>query len=278
MAELFIFNIPPWPEYLVSSYRHFKDGEKHVTRICNDFVLIFMLERELYFTENGFHVEVKPGQWYMQIPGLKQEGLRGSPAPKYFYIHFKASGRAASGEENMVQGRMEFKGKPSTFTLPIRGSFDPKFFKPMFDQLEFIKRYPSDILGQQAVFLNILSHLTAASDPETDDIQNIINQMMDYLSRNYNKRISCKDLSDRFHFTEDYLTRKMKQYAGITPWQYIQHLRIEKAKELLVNTDYTLSSIAGTIGYNDLSVFYKAFRKLTGMAPGEWRMKKRGLY
>ncbi|AUS95146.1 hypothetical protein CDQ84_03380 [Clostridium thermosuccinogenes] len=279
MAESFIFDIPPWPEYLISSYRHFNEGEKHVTRICKDFVLIFMLERELYFTEDNCHIEVKPGQWYMQIPGLKQEGLKGSPAPKYYYIHFKASGQAGPSKESMLQSRIEFKGKPATLSLPIRGNFDPQFFKPMFEQLEhFSKRSPSDILGKQAVFLNILNCLTDTARPNTDHIQSIINQMMEYLAKNYNKPVTCKELSDRFHFTEDYLTRKMKQYAGITPWQYLQHLRIEKAKELLANTDYTLSSIAGSIGYGDLSVFYKAFKKQTGMAPGEWRMKKRGLY
>jgi AraC-like DNA-binding protein len=70
----------------------------------------------------------------------------------------------------------------------------------------------------------------------------------------------------------------MKRYSGITPYQYIQQIRIEKAKELLANTDYKLSFIAKEVGYHDLTVFYKAFRKTAGIAPGKWRLRNRRLH
>lgn len=276
MAEVFVFNIPPWPDFQKGSYRFFKDGEKHITRICNDFVLIFMFEHTLYFTENGREISINPGEWYLQIPGLKQEGRKGSPAPVYYYIHFQASGYYSDNELHNSKNRMDVVGNSSGFVFPIRGKFDISYFKPLIDQLDSsLKMRPSDILEKQAVFLSIMNHL-ATVNTLSEGIHDMMCKVTEYLALNYNKSLACSDLYEEFHFTVDYITRKMKQYTGLTPWQYVQRIRIEKAKELLNNTDYTLSSIAQEIGYEDISVFYRAFKKLAGIAPGAWRGKSRG--
>lgn len=279
MVESFVFTIPPWPDYVTGNYRRFRQGENHVTRICKEFVLIFMLESTLYFSEDGKPVSVRPGEWYMQIPGLKQEGRKGSPAPFYYFIHFQASGQADSNNGIALQSHFNTSGNIRNLTLPVRGNFDKQYFKPLFDQLDSLSsKRISDISGSQAIFFNILARLANSGSTSTEGIQGLILQVMDYLARNYNKSVTCEDLSENFHFTTDYLTRKMKEYAGTTPWQYIQKVRVDKAMELLSNTDYTMSYIANSIGYDDLSVFYKAFKKLAGTAPGIWRRINRGLH
>ncbi|NLC69174.1 MAG: helix-turn-helix transcriptional regulator [Clostridiaceae bacterium] len=265
------FIIPPWPEFITSSYRYFRQDEKHVTRVCKSFVLLFMLERTLYFTEDGHDISVKAGEWYIQVPGLRQEGRRGSPAPSYYYIHFKALACPAgcNGNEDKTMNK-------GYFTLPVRGKFDAGQFKPLFDQLEYIsKRRPYDILGKQAVFLSILDNLMCMEWFSSFGRNDFLVEVMDYLAENFNKPVTSADLARKFNFSADYIARKMKQYSGITPNRRIQQLKIEKAKQLLANTDHTLAFIAQEVGYNDLSVFYKAFRKQTGIAPGKWRQKNR---
>lgn len=265
--------IPPWPNLNTSSYRYFEKDEKHIARIFNEFVLVFMLERTLYFTEAGEDIQVDAGEWYIQRPGLKQEAKKGSPAPVYFYMHFQALESTKKYEKTILSRNAPY------IELPIRGNFNAKYLKSSFDQLLFLsKQYPPDILGRQTIFLTILKYLTTTYKGYEDSSQDISIKVMEYLKENYNKDIACIDLTDRFHFTVDYLIRKMKKFCGITPWQYIQHLRIENAKELLENTDYTLATISNYVGYNDLSVFYKAFRKHTGTSPGTWRQTVRGLH
>lgn len=279
LTEAFVLHIPPWPEFLTASYRCFEDDEKHVTRICNDFVLLFILERTLRFVEDGHEVEVEAGNWYIQVPGLKQEGRKGSPAPKYFYIHFQAYGDPCEVDEGgIIRGNLVSRGTPVHFCLPVKGSFNPQHFKPLFDRLIMPELWPADVLRRQAGFLTILNNLVCSTDSERSGSEDLVIQVMDYLADNYNKPVTCQAISDEFHFTTDYLTRRMRRYSGITPCQYIQQIRIEKAKELLANTDYTLSFIAKEVGYNDLTVFYKAFRKQSGVAPGIWRLRNRGLH
>lgn len=271
-------NIPPWPEYISSSYRYFEDDEKHVTRIVNFYVLLFIFERKLYFTEDGNEIELEPGEWYIQSPGLRQEGVKGSPAPIYYYIHFNASGRAIKYSENIFSQIINFPEETSRFFMPVRGTFDTMLFKSLFDRLNNLKSSQfSDALEKQAVFLEILRNLASTAVYHEDDSQKLVFRVMEYLDENYCNQITCKDLSHKFNFSVDYIARQMKNYTGVTPWQYIQRTRIEKAKELLLSTDYKLPVVAYTVGYNDPSVFFKSFKKQTGFAPGMWRMKNRGL-
>jgi AraC-like DNA-binding protein len=278
-ADVIELHIPPWPEFLTASYRSFKDDEKHVTRICKDFVLLFMLESSLFFVEDGRSVEVEAGSWYIQVPGLKQEGRKGSPAPKYFYIHFQAVGESCEvDEEGVIGGNLVSHGTPARFCIPVKGSFFQHHFKPLFNKLLMPLLQPADILKRQAVFLNMLNNLICLTDNEKLESKDLALQLMAYLADHYNTPAISQAMSDQFHFTADYLTRRMKRYSGITPYQYIQQIRIEKAKELLANTDYKLSFIAKEVGYHDLTVFYKAFRKTAGIAPGKWRLRNRRLH
>ena len=83
------FSEPFLPYPTLNSYRVFHENEKHVTRISNEHVLIFMLENDLYFTENEKEVNLCPGEFYIQRAKLKQEGIYPSPSTRYYFIHFK---------------------------------------------------------------------------------------------------------------------------------------------------------------------------------------------
>jgi AraC-like DNA-binding protein len=275
-AEAFELYIPPWPEFITASYRCFDEDEKHVTRLCKNFVLLFMLESSLCFVEDGQNIEVEAGHWYIQVPGLKQEGIKGSPAPKYFYIHFNADGDpCVTDKTGAIRRNSANQLMPMNFCLPVKGIFDPQHFISLFDKLLMPVLQPGDILRRQTVFYTILTDLIRSSNSGRSGYKDIMIRLMTYLADNFDKHVTSETLTNEFHFTADYLTRRMKRYAGITPCQYIQQIRIEKAKELLANTDHKLSHIAKEVGYNDMSVFYKAFFKQAGIAPGIWRLINR---
>lgn len=271
-SKEFSLMIPDWPHYHYSSYRYFNFDEKHISRICSYYVLLFILKNSILFTEDGEEIEVRAGEWYIQLPGKKQEGRKGSPSPEYYFVHF--SHFQLENSEAVMNDDTELR----KIILPIRGTFDAPIFKPLFDQLEYLaKRRPVNFLARQTVFLNILNNLYLNSQTSLSKAEELTMEVMDYLSANFNKSIGSEELAEKFHFSSDYITRLMKKSVGITPWQYIQQLRIERAQELLATTDQTLNSISLELGYSDLSLFFKAFKKHTGLAPGQWRLKSRGL-
>jgi AraC-like DNA-binding protein len=223
-----------------------------------------MLERTLSFAEDKKDIELNKGDWYVQRPGLLQQGISGSPAPSYFYIHFTAE-ELGIADEN----------RPCV-VLAKRGLFDHKLLRPLFDQLDYCSRLKAhDIMGIQSIFLSILNSISFW--PHSEDGLGLGYKITQFISENYNKDIRCEVLADRFHFSTEYINRKVKQYSGLTPGQYLQQIRIARAMELLSNTDQILSLIAAEVGYHDTTVFYKAFRKQSGMSPGDWREKSRGM-
>ena len=79
---------------------------------------------------------------------------------------------------------------------------------------------------------------------------------------------SC-ELSTR-HFT-----RAFRQSTGMAPYQWLQHRRLEKAKQLLENSSASLSDIALDCGFADQSHFTRTFSRAVGVTPGAWRRMKR---
>jgi AraC-like DNA-binding protein len=269
-SQRIVLEIPPWPTYRSSSYRQFEHGEKHVTRVAAEYVLLLMLENTLHFTESDVDIELEAGEWYLQIPGFKQEGRRGSPAPFYYYIHFAARSSPESGEER--------EDGASLLAMPIRGRFDASEMRPRLDRLDATaRRRPSDILGLQSLFLEVLNRVATPEEAALSPSRRLADAVADYIASHCDRPAIGKELPERFHYSYDYLQRLLKTHYGVTPGQWIQACRIKRAQQLLEHSDVSLAQIAAETGYQDPTVFYKAFRKLTGEAPGRWRRRKRGL-
>lgn len=67
------------------------------------------------------------------------------------------------------------------------------------------------------------------------------------------------------------LKRRFKDATGLTIIDYVQNLRIEKAKELLETTDMPIDEIGGNVGYENLSFFRQLFRRRCGLSPANYR-------
>ena len=102
---------------------------------------------------------------------------------------------------------------------------------------------------------------------------NIINQVLQYLNENYTKELQLIDLEDKFKLNKYYIGQLIKENTGINFNDYLNKKRLEKAIELLKNTNSTIKDISEAVGYKYSYYFIKVFRKVHGMAPGEYRSK-----
>lgn len=94
---------------------------------------------------------------------------------------------------------------------------------------------------------------------------------LDYISQHYDEHITVKELASIEHYNENYYREWFKDRLGLRPKEYIQKLRIEKAKELLVSTKYSISEIAIQVGYDHSSSFCRAFKHLETIGPKDYR-------
>ncbi|RYM06516.1 AraC family transcriptional regulator [Sporolactobacillus sp. THM7-7] len=96
---------------------------------------------------------------------------------------------------------------------------------------------------------------------------------LDYLHHNFNKKMTVEQLSEIENFHPYYYTQWFKHKVGMSPSEYIQHLRLEKAKSLLKETDYPILDIALEVGYNQSSSLTRLFQKFCGTTPRDYRLK-----
>lgn len=98
-----------------------------------------------------------------------------------------------------------------------------------------------------------------------------LKEIFDYISENFTKNISLSDISNHTHYSMSYISHLFKQETKFTIPHYIMLLRISNAKDLLKNTDFSISKIAADIGYNEPNYFANVFHKETGMSPKKFR-------
>ncbi|MEZ1317449.1 GlxA family transcriptional regulator [Pseudomonas fluorescens] len=85
--------------------------------------------------------------------------------------------------------------------------------------------------------------------------------------------VSLPAMAERAGLEERTFLRRFRAATGLKPTEYCQHLRVGKAREMLEFTNGTIDHIAWTVGYQDPSAFRATFRKITGLAPSDYRAR-----
>lgn len=104
-------------------------------------------------------------------------------------------------------------------------------------------------------------------------VEDTIEQIKIYTQRNYQKNLTVEFLASLFYMNSSYLSHLFRKRAGVKYVQYLNSIRIEKAKALLSSTDRKLYQIAKTVGYDNNKYFFRVFKKLEGVTPEQYRSK-----
>ncbi|HSN75068.1 MAG TPA: substrate-binding domain-containing protein [Anaerolineae bacterium] len=104
-------------------------------------------------------------------------------------------------------------------------------------------------------------------------ISELTRRAVRYVWQNYGHTFSREEIAGDLSVTPGYLTQHFRQELGITPWEYLTHVRIERAKELLTAGRLSITEVAGEVGYNDAAYFSRVFVKETGRTPRSFRQQ-----
>lgn len=86
--------------------------------------------------------------------------------------------------------------------------------------------------------------------------------------------IKLKDLSNRFHYQENYFNLLIQKHTGLSYSDYLIRIRVNQAKYLLETTRLSIDEIMVLVGYQNKGFFYRVFKKETGMKPAAYRKMK----
>lgn len=100
---------------------------------------------------------------------------------------------------------------------------------------------------------------------------NMIEKVTDYINENYMYDCSVSVLAAHVHLNPTYLSTVFKKKNGESLTTYVTRIRMEKAMYLLRNTDWKVTEIANSTGFDEPTYFTNVFRKFSGMSPSEFR-------
>lgn len=126
-----------------------------------------------------------------------------------------------------------------------------------------------------AVFELICSLFSFCAEPKVDRSISIISEGLKKLREQPEKMIPISSLARACNISEVYFRKQFKAVMGMSPVEYRNMLRLDKAKQYLEYGDISIQEISDTLGYSTASHFIKCFRERFGVPPLEYRMGKR---
>ena len=95
-----------------------------------------------------------------------------------------------------------------------------------------------------------------------------------YIDNSYAENIDVDCISDQAYFSKFHFIRLFKSIYGKTPHQYLSHVRIEKAKQLLKD-EISVTEVCFAVGFDSLSSFIGLFKRLVGETPSAFQLQQR---
>jgi len=135
-------------------------------------------------------------------------------------------------------------------------------------QIETIER-----IDDLNVWLTEIMHrfVSYVFDFESVKHTDVIFKAVEYIKGHLSEKISLNDVADHVFLSKSYLSRVFKQEMNCSLTSYISKLRVEMAKDLLMDNSINIVDIAYMVGFEDQSYFTKVFKRFCGCSPGKYR-------
>lgn len=100
---------------------------------------------------------------------------------------------------------------------------------------------------------------------------NVVDRAAAYIVERYQEELSLEEVAEHVHLNPHYFSKVFKQQTGETFIDYVTRLRIDKAKALILDGQFSLKEVCYMVGYKDPNYFSRVFKKVTGVTPTEYR-------
>lgn len=263
-------------------------GWIHNKRIIDSFEIIIGVKGTAYIQQDDTRYEVTTGDILLLSPGHVHEGyLPSIEGSSFYWFHFYIK------DQYYFLEQKEALTEISTLqTSPYMNLLNESILIPTFSRHE--SREKIGILLRQLLHISKSKYYTpfAANYSLTAILIEISQQNIDtafkaydadefnnskfvvileWIRVNIQRDISVEELSKKFSFNKDYLSRLFKKHLGVGIIKYINGMKISMAKELLCQSDKDIKEIAFHLGFLDDKYFMKLFKEYEGMTPTEFR-------
>jgi len=234
-----------------------------------DYLLVYTNFGRSLARFNGEEQLIKAGSLFMYQPGEEQYygQVKNEPVGCY-WIHFSGYGIPALLQQLNINNRQVITlgnndWLPATFDMIIR---------------KIIEKSANNNVLLSAMLLQLL-HYISSKDGRQETLSSkfkgknteLVNLSVTYMYLNYNKKLTVKELADMNGLCISRYINVFKEVTGYTPKEYMINIRLEKACEMISNTNLSMKEVAFAAGFEDQLYFSRLFKKHKNMTPTEYR-------
>lgn len=161
---------------------------------------------------------------------------------------------------------------------------DPEKMKSLFYSIFACSQYKNftELMQLQSLCFELIAYYfqeAGISHPfHTPNSASSILKAAGYIQDHLAALPSIGDIAAMFHFNTSYFIRIFKKQMGLSPHQYITQLQMERAKNLMENSNMSIARIAHSVGFDDSKHFSKAFKKYSNFTPTQYREINKNKY
>ncbi|GAA4863907.1 hypothetical protein GCM10023310_49280 [Paenibacillus vulneris] len=286
--QILHFIAPPIPYFLDFGSAFYKKGERHISRTnIGAFDLIVVKKGSLFIGEDTHTWQIQQHDALILRPDLHHYGS--APCEhetEIIWIHFYTHGAWEEYEDMNAclenQASLIENHKQSAFLnhAEVNSIFIPKYVKltqkalgsiDYFFQLEHESRSIRNWRKQNA-FQLFMQHISRELIATTDMTAFHLAEKVElFIRQNYTQKISNAMLQEHLNYHPNYLAKCMLKVFGMTPNDYLLQYRIEQAKKLLIQTNWSMARIAEESGFQHASYFSSCFSNKEGISPLNFR-------
>lgn len=233
-------------------------GWMHQRRICDSNVLFLVESGQFVIHVGATRYELGPHEAILLPSGREHAGevAEDKPLPTYYWAHFNSC--------------KDYSGQRMSLPIYTRVK-DYNEMIVAFHQLisESRSDMPRELMCDY--FMSILLMYVSNIREDLSEDKRLYIRVKEHIRTHYRNKISLADLSEKFHYSGDYLSRMFKKNSGISINNYIHSLRLKEAKQLLLTTTDSVKEIGFRCGYTNQQFFITTFIKFENMSPTQYR-------
>lgn len=120
---------------------------------------------------------------------------------------------------------------------------------------------------------NIINKLEEQSSKGMSNERHDVEMVKNYIYKNYGSDLSLDKLAEYVYMTPSYLSSIFKKTTNMGINNFIKNYRMEKARDMLENTNIRIKDIGNRVGYTNISYFCQSFREFYGLTPEKYRQR-----
>ena len=119
----------------------------------------------------------------------------------------------------------------------------------------------------------MLGPQTASPELPSPHLQRRIREVQSFMRENLHRDVDLRGIAREASLSPYYFSRAFTAYVGLPPYRYLIRLRMERAQELLLTSELTVTQICQRVGFHSLSHFTTTFHRHTGTTPTAYRRR-----